>query len=438
MSLSNLNNQNRSHAIGTSNNANPFNDAVLSVLRSSSSEAVLTSTNSLESELLRLELELLNSNQRVATSESSSEREPTNPQVPAAMSTRLRLLQAHEETQREEESINARIRMLQAQMQPESQTESQPSALASEQHTRLQCIKSPLAGAAAFASTNTHANGHLQAQLFMMQLQLQRQQQQQDPPPPAAPDVASVALSTLQLCQELGMSNEQSLALAVTAAKTVQGSAQDSRNDFTTNNEVAPDPPSLVPGNGPTSVVPDPPARPSEEASSLEALLQLARETNDMLVREDRQKQQRLQRQLQEQRQLQQQKQKVGPRKGRSIMFPITLHSILCTVEREGRSDIATFTPDGSGFIVLKPKLFLQEYLSRHFKYSGYSSFQRQVNLYCFKKRRVGTKSFYSHHNFHRDFPERCREMIRTKIKSKEMMSDAVGELEEGLEEDLE
>lgn len=61
--------------------------------------------------------------------------------------------------------------------------------------------------------------------------------------------------------------------------------------------------------------------------------------------------------------------------------FPTKLHRMLSELEKEGKDDIAAFSPHGRAFVVHKPKQFAQEIMPKYFRMSRFSSFQRQLNL---------------------------------------------------------
>lgn len=109
--------------------------------------------------------------------------------------------------------------------------------------------------------------------------------------------------------------------------------------------------------------------------------------------------------------------------KGRAVKFPQTLHNILVSLEQDNRSDIAAFTPDGTGFVIYKPKEFIKDYFSKYFRASSFSSFQRQINLYCFQRIKCGTDNIYWHPKFRRNCPDACLEMKRTKIKNARLVT---------------
>lgn len=102
----------------------------------------------------------------------------------------------------------------------------------------------------------------------------------------------------------------------------------------------------------------------------------------------------------------------------RSGAFPHKLHQILLSLEKEGRSDIAAFLPHGGAFVVYKPEEFVKDTMSKHFRMSRFSSFQRQLNLYDFERVTDGPdKGAYYHELFVRDRPILSTMMKRSKTK---------------------
>jgi hypothetical protein len=101
--------------------------------------------------------------------------------------------------------------------------------------------------------------------------------------------------------------------------------------------------------------------------------------------------------------------------------FPMVLHRALAEVELvAGGSDVASFLPSGDAFIVKKQLLFQEQVLPLFFpKMKSFASFQRQLNLYDFK--RVGgagpDRGAYQHKDFVRAYPTLSSRMKRTKIK---------------------
>jgi hypothetical protein len=101
-------------------------------------------------------------------------------------------------------------------------------------------------------------------------------------------------------------------------------------------------------------------------------------------------------------------------------IFPVVLHQALLELERVGDTAIAAFLPDGKSFSIQNQFWFERRIIRVFFpRMKGYASFQRQLNLYDFK--RIGgaaaDRGSYHHELFRRDSPAIAREMKRTKIK---------------------
>ena len=74
-------------------------------------------------------------------------------------------------------------------------------------------------------------------------------------------------------------------------------------------------------------------------------------------------------------------------RGGIKVPFPMLLHKVLNEVDQEGLSSILSWQPHGRSFLVRKPKKFEQLLMPRYFtQCSKLSSFQRQLNIYGFKR----------------------------------------------------
>jgi hypothetical protein len=101
--------------------------------------------------------------------------------------------------------------------------------------------------------------------------------------------------------------------------------------------------------------------------------------------------------------------------------FPLILHRALAELQRSPNgSDIACFLPDGKSFAVRNQFLLVTKVLPLFFpNMRSFSSFQRQLNFYDFK--RIGgagiDRGSYAHELFLRDFPGLANDMKRTKIK---------------------
>lgn len=106
-------------------------------------------------------------------------------------------------------------------------------------------------------------------------------------------------------------------------------------------------------------------------------------------------------------------------RGGVTAPFPLKLHRLLETAEKEQVSDIVSWLPHGRAFIVRKSKDFVSQVLPKIFKQSKLTSFQRQLNLYGFRRitRKGPDCGGYYHELFLRGRAFLCHKMIRTKIK---------------------
>jgi HSF-type DNA-binding len=107
------------------------------------------------------------------------------------------------------------------------------------------------------------------------------------------------------------------------------------------------------------------------------------------------------------------------PMKRRGESFPMVLLRILGDLEAAGTSDIACFVAGGDAFLVRNPKEFEDTVLPRYFPRMGsFGSFQRQLNLYDFRRISEGPhRGAYTHPLFRRHFPILSKAMKRTKIK---------------------
>lgn len=105
--------------------------------------------------------------------------------------------------------------------------------------------------------------------------------------------------------------------------------------------------------------------------------------------------------------------------KRRGESFPMVLLRILSDLEAAGSSDIACFVAGGDAFLIRSPKAFEDSVLPRYFPRMGsFGSFQRQLNLYDFRRISEGHhRGAYTHPLFRRHMPMLSKEMKRTKIK---------------------
>lgn len=109
------------------------------------------------------------------------------------------------------------------------------------------------------------------------------------------------------------------------------------------------------------------------------------------------------------------------PRVGRGgvvVPFPEKLHNMLEAADIEGFHEIVSWQPHGRAFCVHKPQRFVERIMRSHFRQTKLTSFQRQLNLYGFRRITKGKDSgAYYHEMFMRSRPDLCRNMLRIKVK---------------------
>lgn len=100
-----------------------------------------------------------------------------------------------------------------------------------------------------------------------------------------------------------------------------------------------------------------------------------------------------------------------------SRQFPVKLHALLCSGKYE---DIISWQPTGRSFIIYSPKEFVKSVMPKYFRQTKLRSFQRQLNLYDFKRVTEGADiGGYYHSKFLRGAPDLCKEMSRVPVKCK-------------------
>ena len=106
-----------------------------------------------------------------------------------------------------------------------------------------------------------------------------------------------------------------------------------------------------------------------------------------------------------------------GPRGGVTHPFPSKLFELL---ESHEFDEIISWQPDGRSFILHDALGFVDLVMPLYFKQTKFRSFQRQLNLYDFKRIESGYQmGGYYHPMFLRDQPEICRTMTRHAVKSR-------------------
>lgn len=104
--------------------------------------------------------------------------------------------------------------------------------------------------------------------------------------------------------------------------------------------------------------------------------------------------------------------------KGTDQTFPVKLHQLLSGSDEDGFSHIVSWQPHGRSFIVKKHKEFVEKVLPCCFRQSKFPSFQRQLNLYGFRRITAGRdKGGYYHELFLRGRSLLALKMQRTKVK---------------------
>jgi hypothetical protein len=106
-------------------------------------------------------------------------------------------------------------------------------------------------------------------------------------------------------------------------------------------------------------------------------------------------------------------------RGGVTTHFPSLLHLVLTRAEKDGYSHICGWQSHGRCFTVFNRDAFVAEVMPNYFRQSQYASFQRQLNLYGF--RRLSQRSLdhgsYYHEMFLRTREDLCQGILRAKEK---------------------
>jgi len=95
--------------------------------------------------------------------------------------------------------------------------------------------------------------------------------------------------------------------------------------------------------------------------------------------------------------------------------FPERLHDML---SKTNMPEVVSWAPHGRCFLVRKPKEFESKVMPLYFNHTKLTSFQRQLNLYGFKRITKGAdRGAYYHELFLRGRPKLCTRMRRQKVK---------------------
>merc|ERR1719232_1163176 len=109
---------------------------------------------------------------------------------------------------------------------------------------------------------------------------------------------------------------------------------------------------------------------------------------------------------------------KCKPKGGVAVPFPLKMHQLLEEIEQDGLNSIVSWMPHGRSFVVHKPKEFVSDILPTYFKQSKIGSFQRQLNLYGFRRLTGGKdKGGYYHEFFLRGMPFLVHRIERITVK---------------------
>jgi hypothetical protein len=110
-------------------------------------------------------------------------------------------------------------------------------------------------------------------------------------------------------------------------------------------------------------------------------------------------------------------------RGGVSNPFPILLHSMLERAEHDHYSHIVSWKPHGRAFAVHDKDRFVREILPMYSRQTQFASFQRQLNLYGFRRlsRRGPDYGAFYNELFLRSKPELAVLMSRTKVNGNEV-----------------
>ena len=99
---------------------------------------------------------------------------------------------------------------------------------------------------------------------------------------------------------------------------------------------------------------------------------------------------------------------------------------MICTETANG---IIKWLPEGNGFVVTNKKEFEKNVLPKYYPdSSGYATFTRTLNNYCFQSLYYGSHELiYKHFNFHYDKESILYKVQRNKIRNKKIIKKSAG-----------
>jgi hypothetical protein len=102
------------------------------------------------------------------------------------------------------------------------------------------------------------------------------------------------------------------------------------------------------------------------------------------------------------------------------MVFPCVLYQMLQDADDKGQEDIVSWVSQGRAFRVHNTEKFVSNILPKYFSQTKITSFQRQLNMYCFVRITTGQdKGAYYHRHFVRGEPQQCDKIVRMPFKGK-------------------
>lgn len=99
--------------------------------------------------------------------------------------------------------------------------------------------------------------------------------------------------------------------------------------------------------------------------------------------------------------------------------FPKRLHAMLSRADDDGFCHIVSWRPHGKSFTVYDREKFVRDVMPRYFQQTKFTSFQRQLNLYGFRRINETGPDYngYYHESFVREYPELVDSIARVTSK---------------------